>query len=217
MGGETIESAALTYQGIPGDREYAFVQSASRSSFPWLTGRQAPGMLHYSAALGGEGSTRVTVRSPAGVSRPIDSPELLAELEEAAGMGVTLLANHRGNYDVAPVSLISLATVRALARESGTAFDPLRFRMTVYVDTGEDEPFTENRWVGRELAIGGEAHVAVTEPDKRCAMITLDYPASRGSADVLRAAAQLNSGCAGVYAVVVRAGEVRTGDKVCLA
>ena len=47
MQGEALPSAALTLQGFAEDRRYAFVQTASRSSFPWLTARELPELLYY--------------------------------------------------------------------------------------------------------------------------------------------------------------------------
>src|SRR5260370_1583089 len=47
MQGEALPSAALTLQGFAEDRRYAFVQATSRSSFPWLTARELPELLHY--------------------------------------------------------------------------------------------------------------------------------------------------------------------------
>jgi len=40
MRGESLAATTLTLQGVPADRRYAFVQTASRSSFPWLTARE---------------------------------------------------------------------------------------------------------------------------------------------------------------------------------
>jgi uncharacterized protein YcbX len=39
MRGESLDATTLTLQGIPADRRYAFVQTASHSSFPWPTAR----------------------------------------------------------------------------------------------------------------------------------------------------------------------------------
>ena len=214
MGGERLPETALTLQGVSGDRLYAFVQRDSKSDFPWLTGREAPGILSYAALLRPGKPTAVDVRTPSGATLAADSDELLAELEALSGRSLHRLANYRGNFDVAPVSLIALSTVRALATASGTAEDSGRYRMTFTVDTGGAAPFVENEWVGRELRIGKTARVAITEPDKRCVMITLDHPTSAGSPRILRAAAELNDAAAGVYGSVTAAGDVREGDTV---
>ena len=62
MAGEPLSSVDLTLQGLAHDRRYAFVQSESRSEFPWLTARELPDMLRYRTAVAADGS--VTVRLP---------------------------------------------------------------------------------------------------------------------------------------------------------
>ena len=214
MAGERLPAAQLTLQGIAGDRSYAFIQAESRSPFPWFTGRQLPAMVYYSARLGDGSPPSVEVTTPAGQTHPADSAELLAELEKAGGKPLHLLANYRGSFDVAPVAIMALSTVAAIAGASATVADPLRFRMNFYVDTGDETPFSENAWVGRTLRLGESARIAVTEPDKRCVMITLDQPSSAGSPAILRSVAELNDAAAGVYAAVLTAGEVSEGDDV---
>jgi uncharacterized protein len=125
-----------------------------------------------------------------------------------------VLPNYRGSFDVAPVTVISHPTVERIADASATAPNPGRFRMNFYVDTESGEPFAEDAWVGRTLRIGNELRVAVTERDKRCAMITLDPQDSSSAPPVLRAVAELNDATAGVYAVVLTPGQVREGDRV---
>lgn len=214
MGGETLPEAALTLQGVSGDRLYAFVQGGSKSDFPWLTGRETPAILSYAARVQPGDPRRVEVQTPSGQILAADSEELLAELEALSGRPLHRLANYRGNFDVAPVSLIAHSTVRALAAASETAEDPGRFRMTFTVDTGDGRPFAENEWVVRVLRIGETARVTITERDQRCVMITLDHPSSAGSPRILRAAAELNGAAAGVSGSVTTAGEVREGDAV---
>ena len=51
MRGEALPVTTLTLQGVPEDRRYAFVQAASRSSFPWLTARELPELLCYGTAV----------------------------------------------------------------------------------------------------------------------------------------------------------------------
>ncbi|MFN0146049.1 MAG: MOSC domain-containing protein [Dehalococcoidia bacterium] len=216
MGGERLASAPLTLQGIAGDRSFAFVQAESRSPFPWFTGREFPALLYYSARLTEGQPPAVEVTTPAGETLAAASAELLHELEEAGGRPLQRLANYRGSFDVAPVAIMALSTVAAIARASGTAADPVRFRMSFYVDTGDETPFPENAWVGRVLRLGETARVAVTEPDKRCVMITLDQPSSGGSPAILRSVAELNGAAAGVYGAVITPGEVREGDGVFL-
>jgi hypothetical protein len=125
-----------------------------------------------------------------------------------------LLVNYRGSFDVAAVSLMSLATVHGIAEASGTPPEPARFRMNFYVETDDARPFAEDAWVGRVLRIGDAVRVAVTERDKRCAMVTLAPHGGAPLTPVLRAIAELNDATAGVYGAVLTPGTVRPGDEV---
>ena len=216
MRGEPLFSTTLTLQGVPADRRYAFVQTASRSSFPWLTALELPDLLRYCTnvkeADGQE--AEVTVIVPGGKTFPITSDELRESLEERSGKKLFLLHDYRGLYDVAPISLISRQTVAQIAKESETEAEPMRFRPNLLVDLESGEPFEELNWVGRILRVGDAARIAITQVDQRCMMITLDPASAQPSPAILRSVTQQHKQCAGVYATVLTAGEVRVGDTV---
>lgn len=214
MAGEQLREEPLTLQGFNGDRYYAFVRAGTTGPFPWLTGRDYADMLRYTPEWTADDPPKLRVRTPEGRELAIEDNALREEVEQKSGKTAYLLPNYRGNYDVAPVSLIALPTVDKLAEASGTPAEPGRFRMNFYVETNNGEPFVESSWVGRVLRIGDEARVAITEPDRRCAMITLHPETAESAPAVLRAAAQLNDACAGVYAAVLTPGVVREGDTV---
>jgi len=69
------------------------------------------------------------------------------------------------------VSLINLATVRALEAEWGYGLDLRRFRSNLYIDGAE--PWAEHQWIGATLAIGG-ARVYVDRRNARCAATNVD-------------------------------------------
>jgi MOSC domain-containing protein len=216
MRGELLGSAELTLQGIPGDRRYAFVQAQSRRDFPWLTGRQVAEMLRYQPRLDSATAAvaGVHVGTPDGQTLAVDSDELRAELEQRFGGPLFLMRDYRGNYDVAPISLISLGTTARIATESGTAHEPGRFRANLYLDIPEGDGYEEETWVGRVVRVGETARVAITEADERCAMITLDPTTAQATSAVLAAVARLHANRAGVYGVVLTPGRVRAGDPV---
>jgi hypothetical protein len=213
--GEALDQVPVTLQGLEEDRRYAFVQADSRSAFPWFTARERARILMYGTRVERAGlpDSAVKVTSPGGIERPIDSPELLAELEALWGHRLYLLRDHRGCYDAAPVSLISTRTVERIAEESGTTPKPWRFRPNLLVDLPDGG---EADWVGRILRVGATARIAITQRDGRCMMITLDPATAEAAPAVLRTVAQRHEGCAGVYGVVITAGPVRVGDAVSL-
>lgn len=218
MRGESLESVDIGFQGIAGDRMYAFVQEGVHGPFPWLTGRECPALLEcqpeWEPDEGGR-PRRLAVTVPGGERLHVDGEGLRGRIEALAGRPVHLHSDHRGNHDIAYVSLITTATIRKLCETGGVPVDHRRFRMNLVVDAG-DQPFPEPNWVGRRLTVG-TAGLAVTEQDRRCQMITLDPESGVSTPPVLKAAGELNEAFAGVYASVLAKGTVSLGDKLTLA
>ena len=216
MAGERLEAGPVTLQGVQADRMFAFVQAESQSPFPWLTGRELPSLFAYHPAWTADQRPKLNVATPRGDELEIGSDELRDELAAASDRPLFLLRDHRGSFDIAPLSLMTLATVEGIAEASGTEPEIRRYRMNFYIDAPETSTFGEDAWVGRVLRLGDTVRMGVTERDSRCAMITLSPHGGEPLTDVLRSVAQLNDNNAGVYGAVLTAGEVHEGDAVYL-
>jgi uncharacterized protein YcbX len=126
-------------------------------------------------------------------------------------------------FDYGCVHLVATTTMDHLQRTYPQGrFDVRRFRPNIVV-ASPAEPFLENSWVGRTLAIGDEVVLRVTIPCPRCVTITLPQGDLPQDAGILPTVAQHNMQevgefgtlpCAGVYADVVNPGTVRRGDSV---
>ena len=116
--------------------------------------------------------------------------------------------------DAYPVSVFGLATLRSLSEEAGMNLNPLRFRANFYVQWDIDEPFYEDRFVGRVLQIGEHVTIHIVKKDGRCVMITLDPETAEPAPVVLEKVALDHAGCAGVYGAVLREGIVKANDPV---
>jgi hypothetical protein len=124
--------------------------------------------------------------------------------------------------DVAPVTILTTASLRAARRLHPRGdWDPRRFRMTILIDTDE-ECFIENDWVGRTLTVGA-VRLSVFAPTPRCVMVTLAQPSLDADREVLKTVARRNRAevpgagkfaCLGAYASVDLGGTIRVGDKV---
>jgi uncharacterized protein YcbX len=218
MRGEELLATPIDFDGMAGDRRYAFVQAENRTAFPWLTGREVAEMVRYRPSFEGgyDGTGRipaVLVESPDGAQRRVDDEALRAELEQKLGAALFLLRDHRGNYDSAQISVFSLTTAEEIGAGAGITADPRRFRANLYLQPDEGAP-GEPDWVGHVLAVGPELRLAVVEQDARCTMINLDPDTAAMNPAVLRNVATTRGNCAGVYAHVLRPGTVRTGDAV---
>jgi hypothetical protein len=111
------------------------------------------------------------------------------------------------------VSIINLASVKALAETIGAAIDPLRFRGNLYV-TGWPA-WHELDWVGREIAIEGAARLRIVKRIVRCAATNVDPATGVRDLDI-PAALQRSCGHAdcGIYAEVVSPGEIGADDQI---
>jgi MOSC domain-containing protein len=121
-------------------------------------------------------------------------------------------------FDLATIHVLTTATINQLRELYPEGrFEVRRFRPNVVLRTGDDDvEFVESKWVGRELRVGDEVVLQITDHCPRCVMTTLpqgDLPKDSG---ILRTAARHNDIHVGVYAEVRRAGRVQRGDAVAL-
>jgi uncharacterized protein YcbX len=221
MRGEALETARVWWQGVEGDRRFAFVCSDDRSSFPWLTGRDVPALIRYVPSFIEPTSpveSPVRVHTPEGRDVALESEELRAELMAQHGGPIHLIQLGRGTFDSAALSLISTTTLQALGHIAQRDLDPRRFRPNILVDLFDLQQ-NEDDWVGGVLRFGDRADSAqmrVDRKDQRCMMLNLDPETARQTPEALRAVVSTRANCAGVYGTPVRTGTVRVGDYVYL-
>ena len=223
MAGELLDAARLGWHGIEGDRRFAFRRLTDKSGFPWLSASKLPQLLLYKPfGLDGNTAERLPthVHTPDGKEYELRSDELRRDISNRFGGDVEMMNYKHGVFDEACISVISLGTVRSIERESGREIDLRRFRPNVVIETGREEPFQEDRWVGQTLMFGeanGGAAVAVTMRDERCVMVNFDPDTAERDSTVMKTVVRMNGNYAGVYGAVVRAGELRIGQVVTLA
>lgn len=224
MRGEELDEIFAGFDGIYGDRLFAFRSSASPAEFPYFTARDQHAMLLYrprfrgpnEAASSETSKLEVEVETPSGETLAVDDPALIQSLcrDADAKHNVTLLHSDRAMTDCHPVSILSLQTVRKLSEETGAAMDKRRFRANIYLDLTSSAGFAEDALVGRSLRVGRQVVISILERDARCAMITLDPDTAAQTPAVLKTVAQAHGGTAGVYGKMLVEGMVRKGDPV---
>ena len=174
-----------------------------------------------SAALGR--NLTVMTTAPVGLLVEFPAGTLGGKLIDATEVPLAGAAPPGTFFDYACVHLIATSTIDHLqAAYPQGRFDVRRFRPNVVIRI-QGEPYIENSWAGRTLAIGNEVVLRVSIPCPRCVNTTLpqgDLPYDPG---ILRTIAQHNRRdlgdfgrlpCAGVYADVVKPGTIRRGDAV---
>jgi uncharacterized protein YcbX len=159
---------------------------------------------------------------PEAVLRDGVDAQVPAELMEIGGGGPP------GTFvDFAPLHLLTTSTLDRIAELSphGRA-DLERYRPNIVIRTAA-AGFTENDWLERILRLGDDLVLRVIARTPRCAVPILAHGALPRDPDALRVLARHNriepldsldpEPCAGVYAEVLRPGDIRTGDPVRLA
>ncbi len=111
------------------------------------------------------------------------------------------------------VSIINLASVAAIETAIGAAVHPLRFRGNVYVEGWP--AWHEFDLLDREIAIGPHARVKVVKRIVRCAATNVDPDTGIRDLEIPKTLMQTfdHADC-GVYAEVITAGEITTGDAI---
>lgn len=236
-----LDSVELDGDGAVGDRVFCLVDAAESRVLRTVQHPRLPAVLarwqdfRLEVALP-SGERAVGVPSDSGESVSCDYWGRRVEARLQDGPHAALLSRHLGQpvrLAAVPrggviyggrVSVVGTASLRELARGLDPVagdLDPARFRATVVVETGET-PFVEERWLGRELALGS-ARIRVSDRIPRCAVIDLHPTAGGSDLPVLRALGRLRPPgtpaalCLGVDAAVTVPGVVHVGDPVSLA
>jgi ferredoxin-NADP reductase/ferredoxin len=137
--------------------------------------------------------------------------EWLSGFDGTAGVTLEEAGVNLWDVESAQISIINLATVRALSEAAGLEIDPDRFRANVYVD--DLDPWGELALIGHRLRVG-TAELEVFAAIERC-RATSARPAAVWDINVpALLVAHFGHPYCGLYARVIRPGEVRVDDTV---
>lgn len=222
MRGESVEAINLGWNGLEGDRRFAFRRVNDRSPFPWLTAGKLPDLLRFTPgrledAAPANAPTHVT--TPDGRTLPVFGEELAAEIGRRYGSPVEMTQFKNGIFDDATISVIASETVQEIGRQCGREPDVRRFRPNVLVRLLRPTPFQEEEWVGGTLTFGegdNAPAISVTMPDLRCAMVNFDPDTAVSAPEVMKAIVRANQNNAGIYATVTRTGRLAVGQSISL-
>jgi uncharacterized protein YcbX len=220
------EITVLPGQTMPGDRVWAVAHEAAKTDgSEWAPcvnfsrGAKAPKLMAISAETQGDS---VTLRHP-------DRPDLsfapdteqdvflewvkpLMPADRAASVRIVRVPG-RGmtDSDFPSISLCNMASHRAVEQKLGRELSPIRWRGNIWFN---GLPLWEEfDWLGREVQIG-QAVFHVRERITRCLATTANPDTGERDADTLGALNSWDHQDFGVYAEVIRGGEVRIDDKV---
>lgn len=221
MHAEPLASAELRWTGLLGDRQYAFVRSANRSRFPWLTGRDVSGMVLYRPRFADPADPAAApprVTTPDGADHAVTDPALAERLAAEAGEAVHMMHLGKGCQDAMPVSVVATETLRRLEATRAGPIGLDRFRINLVIEalagTGR-----ETDWLGGALRFGDAQDgptLVLGGGVVRCAMVTIDPVTAERDPSVLRLVAQDFDNEIGAYGTATRLGVISVGDRVWL-
>jgi len=226
-GREALEMVALSEgETLPWDRHWAVAHEAAKTTgSEWAhcanfsRGSKAPGLMEISAKLD-EATARVTLshadREPLEFA-PNDSPVEFFDwvrplMPEGRAASARIVKGPRGmtDSDFPSISVMNIATHRAVEAQVGTTLAKRRWRGNIWLDG--PTAWEEFDWIGRTLRIG-TAELEVRELITRCMATTANPDTGVRDADILGA---LDRGWGhqdfGIYAVVTHSGNVKIGD-----
>jgi uncharacterized protein YcbX len=217
--GELLSSAAVTTQGIEGDRRYAIFDV--KTGFG-LTARRVPELLFGVARYSSDGSLQIVLpdgtiaTDDAALSEWLGRSVALRSTDEAVSRRYESPDDFENDAEWDPFEGASGSfrdseqTVVSLVSE-GTlhGWDRRRFRPNILLsDAGEDD------LVGQRLSLGG-AVVDVVKRVGRCVMVTRPQPGGIDKKlDVLRTIHRERGGKLAIGAGVVVEGSVSVGDEL---
>lgn len=221
LGGESLGAARLDWRGLGGDRAYALLDLREGREGRWLTIRQAPRLLAWSAGYPDAPDDRLdpadppppSLRAPDGRMWGWDDPGLDRALADDLGMAVRRHRDLGGQQDLrASVLVTTEASRRALADALGRPVELRRFRPNLHLEL-DAPPFAEQGWEGGRLQ-AGEVTLDLLNPCVRCVIPTRDPDDLSRWPELLRWLHRRNGALFGVNARVVTAGRVQVGDRV---
>jgi uncharacterized protein YcbX len=194
LAGERLAVAALTPEGIPGDR---IVHVCGPEGV--RTARRHHRLLGLLGTLGSDGRPRVNGHS-------WDSPEALALVKGAAGDDAWLEA-HEGleRFDILPLLVATDGAVAMFGR------DVRRLRPNLLI--GGVAGMAETKWPGAQLHIA-DTLVRLDALRGRCTMTTVDPDTLERDPGVLKDIVRRFGGRVALDADVISGGTVRVGDQV---
>lgn len=227
IGAEPLARAALTIERpLPLDRAWALLERGGDTRDGWracrnfLRGAKGPSLMAITAHTD-HGSIRLShPEQPDLVINPDEANAARALFDWLAPIYPTdrpppeaiVRAPEEGMADApfASVSLLNLASLRALSQKTGQSLDPRRFRGNLWLEGLA--PWEERDLVGRTLKIG-DAALEIVENIGRCRATEANPATGSRDVPVLRV---LEDGWGhtefGVYAIVRQDGIVARGD-----
>lgn len=222
--GESVRETKIMEYGLYGDRSHAFLDKSRPEKF--LTITQFPEMVRYKARFAGEESIEaypnVEIITPEGNVVEWGDEDLSSEIEDKANRKISLITytpTHvpLGAIEEEHIQLVTDASLDKLTEVWGnTEIDFRRFRPNLIISLKEKNPFIEETWFGRRLKIGSEVEIELKRHCERCMIITVHPESAKRDSTLLKTVVNERNNYFGVYASVIKTGDIHVGDEIFL-
>ncbi len=178
--GENFDAGRLGWHGLNGDRRFAFLRTADRTGFPWLTAREVPELVTWQASHvdpGNPDRSEVSIQVPGEVPVSVRDESLITRLTAVINEPVQLVQLWSGTFDADDIAIIGIPSVEAACAAASVSVDARRFRSNVEIRPLDPEPFCEDRWVDGRFIFGDRpdsARVRICRRDKRCLVVNIE-------------------------------------------
>ncbi len=221
MRGERLQSCRVDAFGLYGDRAYSFLDTNHQGKY--LSADKVPALLGYSATFTGEAREdaypEVEITTPNGTAYRWGDSRLIAELEEVAKRPVAAMRSNPqegGKNWEDHILIVTQSSLQEIGRLIETdALDERRFRPNLVIALDHDEPFAEDQWFGKQLRMN-DVVVQINKHCERCMYVNIDPETLEMNPHVLKTVVRRHENHFGVYASVVKTGNVTVGDEVYL-
>ena len=228
--GEKLSEARVLATGIYGDHLYAIRDLSSGKildpksyNFSWGESLGQPAMLVLTSKLssGTEGRYTISIESSGRTICTTDQPDASARISASLGADLELVpyprfaeSRVRSGRTLHLLTTGSLGTLGTVYPEGD--FDVRRFRPNIVVATTPGSGgYPEERWVGKELELGG-VRMLVGKPNVRCKVTTMTQPGIREDPRIMETVQRENASNLGVLGRATVEGNLRVGDPVSL-
>ncbi len=223
FGGEKVEKTKVMEYGLYGDRSHAFLDESKSGKY--LTITQAKDMVKYTAKFLGEETLdqypSVQVTTPNNRQYIWGDEELTSEIKKLSKRKViptkyTPTDVPLGAIEEENILIVTDASIEELTRMWGNNVDNRRFRPNLLISLNEKKPFIEDSWLGKKMKIGDEVELEIKRHCERCMIITIDPEEAERDPSLLKTVVKERGNRFGVYASVIKTGDIHAGDKVFL-
>ncbi|WP_028782353.1 MOSC domain-containing protein [Thalassobacillus devorans] len=220
--GESVPQTQIMEYGLYGDRSHTYLDGTKNGEF--LTITNFPEMVRYQAEFAGnesmEAYPNVKVTTPEGKVVDWKDQQLLDEIENKSNRKISTRKYSPSHVPIGPIAVehILLATDASLNKLhelwGKDEVDSRRFRPNLILSLKDKIPFVEEEWMGRRMKIGNEVEIEFVGHCKRCMIITVNPENAERDPSIHKTVIKERDNNFGVYASVIKTGDIRVNDEV---